>query len=59
MEKDKLIKMKDVMDRIPLSRPSIYRLVKEEKFPKYIKIGGGTFWLESDINSWIQNQKTA
>jgi len=55
---DKLLRMKDVIKIVPLSRPTIYRLVENGDFPAFFKVGGATFWRESDIQKFIQN-KTA
>ena len=55
---DKLLRMKDVIKIVPLSRPTIYRLVESGEFPAYFKVGGATFWRQSDVQKFIQN-KTA
>jgi prophage regulatory protein len=49
----KLVKIKDLIQTLNISRATIYRLLKEDKFPKPLKIGNGTFWRENDINEWL------
>ncbi len=51
----KLLKIRDVLERIPVSRAHIYNLIAEGKFPRQIKLGGtGAFWVESEVEAWIQ-----
>jgi prophage regulatory protein len=47
-------RLKKVMTRVPLSRPSIYRKVSDGSFPRPINLGGrAVAWLWSDIDAWI------
>ena len=51
----KLLKIRDVLERIPVSRAHIYNMITEGKFPRQVKLGGtGAFWVESEIEDWIQ-----
>jgi len=34
----------------------LYQLIKENKFPKPVKIGTASRWRESEIQAWIFNQ---
>jgi prophage regulatory protein len=53
----KLIKLKDILARIPVSRAHIYNLIAAGKFPSPTHLGGrGSFWLEEQIDEWIQGQ---
>jgi prophage regulatory protein len=37
-----------------LSKPTIYKMVKEGKFPRQLQIGENRVaWLKSDITDWI------
>lgn len=56
---EKLLKLKDITEMLQVSRATIYRWIEHNQFPKYIKIGGGSYWLEKDILDYIQSQKTA
>ncbi len=47
----------EVAIRYSVSRPTIWRWVKEGKFPKPIKLGAGsTRWRYSDLEMWEQSQ---
>jgi prophage regulatory protein len=51
---DRLMKIREVMDKVQLSRQWIYKLMLENKFPRPIKIGKTRArWRECDIEAWI------
>lgn len=48
----------EIASRYNISRPTVWRWVKQGKFPKPLKIGGGsTRWRLIDLQDWEQNQK--
>lgn len=54
-EPKNLIKIEAVLKRIPVSRSQIYSLIAEGKFPAPVHLGGrASFWVESEIDAWIQ-----
>lgn len=52
-EIDKLLKVKDVLELIPVSKPTWYEIIKSDKKLKPIKIGRGSFWKQSTISMYI------
>ena len=51
----RLLKIKDVLERIPISRAHLYNLIRAGKFPRQVHLGGiGAFWVESEVEAWIQ-----
>jgi prophage regulatory protein len=53
----RLIKIKDVVHRVPVSRAQIYNMIAAGKFPPPIHLGGrGSFWLDQEIDNWILAQ---
>ncbi|MDZ7832983.1 MAG: AlpA family phage regulatory protein [Desulfobacterales bacterium] len=53
---DRLLRGKEVLAIIPISRSSWYKGVKEGRYPQPIKLGPRTTcWRESDINKLIEN----
>ena len=49
------IKLKDILERIPVSRSQLYAMISEGKFPRQIKLGGsGAFWIEEETEAWIE-----
>jgi prophage regulatory protein len=54
----KLLKIESVLERIPISRSQLYNLIATGKFPKQVHLcgGQGAFWVESEVDEWIQAQ---
>lgn len=51
-----ILRLKDVMQRVGLSRSTIYSKVKAGTFPKQKRLGPQSVgWLESDIDAFIEN----
>jgi len=55
----RLIRFQDVSERTGLRRTAIYGRIAAGAFPKPVKIGSASRWVESDIQSWIEDQITA
>jgi prophage regulatory protein len=56
---DRILRLRDVRDRVGLSRATIYRRIKRAEFPASLSLGGITVgWRESDINTWIAARGT-
>lgn len=57
---DKLLRLKEVMDMVGIKKTTIYNYMKEGFFPQRIKIKSRvSCWALSDIENWIETQKTA
>ena len=49
-----LIRLRDVLQRIPLSKTEVYRRIKAGTFPKQVRLGPSRVaFLESEIDQWI------
>jgi len=57
MEKDKFLRINDVLIQIPVSRATLYRLSKQIKLLRPIKVGGSSFWSQNNINDYFENLK--
>lgn len=54
---NKIIRLPEVIKRTGLSRSSIYLRISQNLMPKPVSLGGRAVgWLESSIESWIQEQ---
>lgn len=54
-----LIRLPEVQRRTGYSKAWIYRLLKESRFPKSVKIGSRSIaFIESEVDEWI-NQRIA
>lgn len=53
---DKLLRVNDVLQRLPMSRSSWWNGVREGRYPRGIKLGPKTTcWRASDINALIRS----
>lgn len=51
----KLIRLSEVSERVGLSRASIYRRIKEGKFPDPVRAGSTSRWVTGEIDDWIDS----
>jgi prophage regulatory protein len=51
---ERLLRRPGVQDKVELGRSALYDLIKRGQFPAPIKIGRSSFWVESEIDSWIE-----
>lgn len=57
MQNIRVIKLKEVKAKTALSKTTIYKYMKLNKFPKNIVLGErAVAWVESEINNWIQSK---
>ena len=55
-----ILRLKEVIQRIGLSRSTIYQRMSEGTFPESISLGDRAIgWLESDIEAWLRQQIAA
>lgn len=60
MLEDRYIRIKELAVMLGIAKSTIYRLVKENKFPKQIKLTERTsVWRLSVINQWIKDRENA
>lgn len=57
MATQNLIRLPKVEAATGYKRSTIYRLIKEKKFPAPISLGArASAWVEDEINAWIQQR---
>ena len=48
--------LKEVTARTTLSKTSVYELMKEERFPKQVRLGNRSVaWVESEVDAFIES----
>jgi prophage regulatory protein len=53
----KLLRLSEVLQKIPYSRSAIYRLIAAGEFPPPSKIGPRTaVWTEDQVDEWIRTK---
>ena len=58
MEKDKFLRIDAVLEQIPVSRATLYRLSKKINLLKPLKVGGSSFWSQNNIDYFLQQLKS-
>lgn len=59
MQEDRYIRIKELSTILGIGKSTIYRLVKDGKFPKQIKLTERTaVWKLSVINAWIKDKES-
>lgn len=48
----KFLKLPDVLDRVGVSRTTVYDLIKAGKFPEPLRVGRSTLWPDYKIREW-------
>lgn len=55
----KILRTKKVLDRIGMSRTSLWRKVRDGEFPPGIKLGPNSIgWKEEVVEEWLSNCET-
>jgi prophage regulatory protein len=55
--KERVIRKPELLTIIGLSDPTIWRMEKDGRFPKRIRLGGNSCgWLESEVDVWLQER---
>jgi prophage regulatory protein len=52
----RLIRLPQVKAMVGLGRSSIYDRIKKGEFPKPIKVGRVSGWIEAEVEVWISEQ---
>ena len=46
----------EMLERVCLSFPFVWQLIREGKFPASREVGGKALWIESEIENWIKTR---
>lgn len=50
----RLIFKREVLRRVGLSYPTIWKMMREGRFPRSRVCGGKSAWLEDEVEAWIE-----
>ncbi|MGR5351103.1 helix-turn-helix transcriptional regulator [Vibrio sp. DNB22_19_2] len=50
----KLLTLRDVRDMTQLSQSSIYKFISQGEFPKPLKIGATSRWVEDEVFQYLE-----
>lgn len=57
---DRMLREREVLERVPLGRTTIWRMEKEGRFPRRRKLGLRAIgWLESEITEFLRSREVA
>lgn len=51
-----LIRLAAVLQATGLSRAQIYLLMRENRFPRGVKLGRATAWVRKEVIAWIEQR---
>jgi len=51
----RLIDKAELLRRIPVSFPTIWKMMREGKFPNSRLAGGKAMWFENEVDDWIRS----
>jgi prophage regulatory protein len=50
----RLIRLTAVQERVGLGRTAVYKLIKDGQFPRPVKLGAASAWIDVEITRWIE-----
>ena len=51
---NRLLRLPEVLERVPFGKTTLYRLQSEGSFPQGIQLGSNMVaWVASDIDKWV------
>lgn len=54
---ERVIRKPELYARVGLSDATVWRMEKDGKFPKRIKLGGNSVgWLSSEVSGWLEEK---
>lgn len=51
-----LLRIDGVLKRVPISEPTLYRMMKAGTFPRPCKVDTLSMWVNTEITAWITAQ---
>jgi len=57
----RLLRLPEVLARVPVSKPSLYRAIRRGEFPAPVKLfsGRGSAWSEAEVTAYIEARLAA
>ena len=57
METDRLVRLRDVAERLGVSLRTVYREIAESKLPRAVRVRGRSMMPESDVVAYLEKLK--
>lgn len=53
----RLVRLKEVVERVQLSKSTIYKMMTNREFPHNVSLGErASAWVEHELDEWINNR---
>lgn len=52
----RLLRLPDVLDRVGMSKSTLYSRIRDKTFPQPLHLGTSSVWVESEVTDWINDQ---
>ncbi|MEA5123258.1 helix-turn-helix transcriptional regulator [Xanthomonas floridensis] len=52
----RLLRLPDVLDRVGISKSTLYSRIRDKTFPQPLHLGTSSVWVESEVTDWINDQ---
>lgn len=52
----RILRFESVSEKVGLKRSAIYQRIREGTFPKQVKVGRASCWIEAEVDAWIDAQ---
>ncbi|MEN3144666.1 AlpA family phage regulatory protein [Ochrobactrum sp. WV_118_8] len=52
-----MLRIDKVLELFPISKVSLYRLIKDEKFPRPMKLGATNVWSSAELRKWLDDNR--
>jgi len=60
LDPTRMLRLSQVMERTELRKTTIYKLQKEDRFPRAVSLTGHSVrWIESEVEAWLVGRKRA
>ena len=51
----KLLRIRAVLERVPLSKGTLYKMMARGEFPRPVRLGGIAVWRTVDVEAWLDS----
>ena len=55
-EATRLLRIVEATKRVGVCKAWVYNLIRSDNFPKPIKLGSASVWIEIEVQGWIANK---
>jgi prophage regulatory protein len=52
----RLLRLPDVLNRVGMSKSTLYSRIRDKTFPQPLHLGTSSVWVESEVTNWINDQ---